>query len=43
MLRHRLEEVGFKVKVIPYLDNFTEQQKVFYGLSKKDDIYFCQL
>jgi predicted SAM-dependent methyltransferase len=41
--KNRLEDAGFKVKVVSYLENFTKQQRDFYGLSKKDDIYFCTL
>ena len=42
--KNRLEEAGFQVKVVTYLDRFTKEQKNFYGINiTKDDIYFCTL
>jgi SAM-dependent methyltransferase len=41
--KERLEEAGFLVDVIAYLDKFNTEDKYHYGLNiDKDDIYLCQ-
>jgi len=42
--KNRLEESGFKVSVIAYLDQFNSENRHLYGFSSyKDDIYYCQV
>ena len=42
--KNRLEESGFQVSVIPYLDQFDSAKRQRYGFDgQKDDIYYCQL
>lgn len=42
--QQRLEQSGFKVKVIPYVDQFDDLEQKKYGLNiKKDDIFLCKL
>ncbi len=42
--KERLEDGGFQVKVVPYLEQFDAEQRNYYGLNiDKDDIYFCTL
>lgn len=42
--KHRLEEAGFRVENIPYLEKFSTEEKHRFGLNiDKDDIYFCRL
>ncbi len=41
--KDRLEQSGFQVSVIPYLERFDLNQRQHYGLSlHKDDIYYCR-
>lgn len=41
--KDRLEQAGFRVSVIPYLEQFDVTQRQHYGLSlHKDDVYYCQ-
>ncbi len=40
--KQRLEDSGFQVNVISYLESFSEQELKFYGFSReKEDIYLC--
>jgi len=42
--KERLEEAGFNVKIIPFLEQFENEDRCRYGLNiTKDDIYFCTL
>ena len=42
--KERLEELGFIVKVVPYLEQFDHKERQYYGLNiPKDDIFFCTL
>jgi SAM-dependent methyltransferase len=41
--KERLEEAGFSVDVLPYLDKFSTEEKYRYGFNiEKDDIYLCR-
>jgi ubiquinone/menaquinone biosynthesis C-methylase UbiE len=41
--KNRLEESGFQVTVIPYLEKFNAKDRFKYGLNiDKDDIYLCK-